>query len=85
MRGKEKSEVMRLDVLEVEWDILVLSLSDFVRHIDLRRVRQLSLRLESSRLVRRVLEDDVGLRVLVVAQTNQNDVACKQQREERQR
>lgn len=40
-------------------------------------LRQLSILLEVARLIRQVLEDHVSLFVLVLAQTNQNDVALR--------
>jgi len=42
--------------------------------VDLDGLRELAVRLEVTRLVRRVLENDVGLGVLVVPQANQDDV-----------
>ena len=43
--------------------------------IDLRSLRQLAIRLERSRLVGVVLEDDVALLILVVTKRQQDDVA----------
>lgn len=42
--------------------------------VDAHRLREFAVRLEVSRLVRSVLENDVSLRVLVVTQTDENDV-----------
>ena len=46
-----------------------------IRLIDLRRLRQLPIRLQTPRLVRTVLEYDVPLLVLIVPQRQQYDVA----------
>ncbi len=46
-------------LLEVEGDIVVVSLADLVRHVDLRRIGQLTLRLQTTSLVGRVLQDHI--------------------------
>lgn len=69
-----------LDLLEIEGDIVVLTLTDLVGHVDLGVVGELALRFQTASLITRVLENDVGLRVLEVAKTNQNDVALQNER-----
>ena len=46
-----------------------------IRLVDLRRLRQLLVSLQTPRLVRTVLENDIPLLVLIVPQAEQDDVA----------
>jgi len=60
-------------LLEVD-TVVHLFVSEGDGLVDLDGLRELAVRLEVTRLVRRVLENDVGLGVLVVPQANQDDV-----------
>ena len=62
-------------LIELEIAVSIALLSICICLVDLRTLRQLSIRLQRSRLVSAVLEDYVALLVLVVAQREQDDVA----------
>mmetsp|Transcript_6490 Transcript_6490/g.16711 ORF Transcript_6490/g.16711 Transcript_6490/m.16711 type:complete len:242 (+) Transcript_6490:16-741(+) len=66
-----------LDVLEVEESVVLILLlvESGLGFVDADVVRQLAVRLETSGLVGVVLEDDVGLLVLKVPQSDQDDVS----------
>ena len=54
--------------------LIILSLKHHVRVIDAEVRRQLAVLLKDTRLVGAVLQNDVGLLVLVVAQADQDDI-----------
>jgi hypothetical protein len=62
-------------LVELEADALVSLIAIRIRLIDLRVLGQFAVGLEGARLVGRILENDVALLVLVVAEGEEDDVA----------
>jgi len=62
-------------LVELEIAVSIALLSIRICLVDLRALRQLSIRLQRSRLVSAVLQDDIALLVLVVAQGEEDDIA----------
>ena len=64
---------VRVDIIEL--DVIVEVASNKVHSIsDLDGLRELAVGLEVSRLVSAVLQDDVSFRILIISQTNEDDV-----------
>ena len=62
-------------IIEIKVLVVVLLVVKGVRLVHADVIRELAVRLERSRLVGHVFENDVRLLVLVVAEAHQNDVA----------
>ena len=75
LNGQLNKAVPGIDIVEL--NVVIESFfSERHRFVDLHRFRELSVRLQVTSLVGRVLEDDVSLAVLVVTKANLKNIAA---------